>query len=503
MTKRILILIGCLAAAIGVVVGLPKLLKTTTALTYTVAEGESSSILPQRTERVDNTPHDVYRLYSSGQLVGVLTNRADLDAFLRQIYQELYAEQYPGSEVYLGTDVYLINEQSYLTYENIDRQIFDYLKENRLFTLKCTGVELSDENGVYAEIYVANETLFNNAMTQYMTYFISSDELSLLNRGDSTPQLKTYGSRAIGVTVQQTITMKEVYATPEEIRTTEEEVLEYLEYGDNTEREYYTVLRYDTVAGVGSKNHDLSATQVMNINRDKITSTDQILSEGMELCVTYFTSPIDVIVTKESMKKEPIIAQTVYRTNSEVREGVIRKVQTGVDGSKNSLYTERWINGVLVSGTLSSSVDTLQPINEIVEIGTMEIPGVGTGTFQWPVDNPSISCHWGCYYGHRAIDIQNAYDRYGNIYAADRGVIEVNSYNGINGNYVIIDHNNGYETYYGHMNVPSPLAVGTIVDKGDVIGQIGMTGLATGPHTHFFIMYNGERHDPCDGFLPC
>ena len=45
------------------------------------------------------------------------------------------------------------------------------------------------------------------------------------------------------------------------------------------------------------------------INRDQITSTDQILSEGMELCVTYFTSPIDVVVTKESMKKEPIMEQ--------------------------------------------------------------------------------------------------------------------------------------------------------------------------------------------------
>ena len=57
------------------------------------------------------------------------------------------------------------------------------------------------------------------------------------------------------------------------------------------------------------------------------------------------------------------------------------------------------------------------------------------------------------------------------------------------------------------MYVPSPLAVGTIVDKGDVIGQIGMTGRATGPHVHFFIFQkdengNRELHDPCE-FLDC
>ena len=500
--KRILLIIGCFIAAVGVVVGLPMLMKTT-APTYLLLEGQSASILSQRTLHVDPTTHEVYRLYNNGELVGVLEDRATLNTFLKNVYDEQYAEAYPDSEVGLGTDVYLIPEQSYLTYENIDDAICDYLMENKLFTLKCTGVEFSDENGIYAEIFVTNETLFNDAMNTYLSCFISVEDLATLNRGEQTPQLKTYGSRSVGVTVLQTIMMKEVFAAPEEIRTTEAEVLDYLEYGDNTDREYYTVHKYDTVAGVGSKNHDLSATQVMNINREQISSTDQILSEGMELCVTYFTSPIDIVVTKESMKKEPIIAQTVYQTDDSLRSGLFERIQVGVDGSKNSLYSERWINGVLVSGSLISSVDTMQPINEVIAVGTLQIPGYGTGSFQWPVDNPYISCHWGCYAGHRAIDIQNAYDRYGNVYAADRGVIEVNSYNGINGNYVIIDHNNGYETYYGHMNVPSPLAVGTIVDKGDIIGQIGMTGLATGPHTHFFIMYEGERRNPCDGFLPC
>jgi len=501
--KRILIVIGCLAAAVLIVV-LPRLLGASEASVFSVPDQEAEvSLLKQPARSMSRESHDIYKLYSSGELVGVVSDRQALDAFLREVYRTEYQADYPDSEVALGTDVYLTQEQSYLTYEDIDEKIFEYLRENHLFTLKCTGVEFSDDKGVYAEIYVSSEDLFNRAINSYMTCFINPEELALLNRGDSTPPLKTYGSRSVGITVSQNITMKETYAAPQEIRTDEASVLDYLEYGDNQNREYYTVQKYDTVAGVGSKNHGLSATQIMNINRDKITSVDQILPEGEELCVTYFTSPIDIIVTKETMKKEPIVAETIYQTDSSIREGETVRTQIGVDGSKNALYTERWINGVLVGGTLTSSVDTLQPVNEIISVGTFVIPGVGTGTFRWPVDNPTVTCHWGCYWGHRAIDIQNAYDHYGNIYAADRGVVEENSYNGVNGNYVIINHNNGYETYYGHMNMRSPLQVGDIVDKGDIIGQIGMTGAATGPHTHFFIMYEGTRYDPCNGFLPC
>lgn len=80
--------------------------------------------------------------------------------------------------------------------------------------------------------------------------------------------------------------------------------------------------------------------------------------------------------------------------------------------------------------------------------------------------------------------------------AADRGTVIENSYHYINGYYMIIDHNNGYTSYYGHMNKKGFYPVGTNVEKGEVIGQIGMTGKATGPHIHFFITKNGVRVNP-------
>ena len=63
------------------------------------------------------------------------------------------------------------------------------------------------------------------------------------------------------------------------------------------------------------------------------------------------------------------------------------------------------------------------------------------------------------------------------------------------GNYIMIDHGNGYSTLYAHL---SSLAVSTgqTVRKGQVIGYVGTTGHSTGPHLHFETRYMGEKYDP-------
>lgn len=500
--KKYLGIVISFFAAVLIVLFRPEVLKTDAVM---VLNGEmDDSLIHQRIIAAGKESVCVYKVYNSGRLIGVLNDRRKLSAFFQDIYDTEFKEQFPDSSVSFGKDMYLAEEIGFSRYEDIDDQILAYIKENRLFTVKATGVEFSDQNGIYAEIDVLNEEIYTQAMEEYLSYFIDPTDRARLKSGQGTPELKTYGSRSVAVSISQKITTKDVYANPDDVKMTKDEILEYLKYKDDTEKQYYTVQKYDTIAGVGAKNFGLSATQVMNINRDKISGPDQVLAEGEQLCVTYFNSPIDVVVTKESMKKEPIYAETVYVTNTELRKGITQVTQTGVNGSKNSLYQEKWVNGVLMNGTLISSIDTQQPVDEIVEVGTLVLPGIGTGSFRWPVDNHFISCGWGCYYGHRAIDIQNAYDKWGSIFASDSGVVEVNSYNYVNGNYITINHNNGYHTYYGHMVMPSPLAVGEAVEKGDVIGSIGQTGWATGPHTHFFIFDDdGNRYNPCNGFLDC
>jgi murein DD-endopeptidase MepM/ murein hydrolase activator NlpD len=76
------------------------------------------------------------------------------------------------------------------------------------------------------------------------------------------------------------------------------------------------------------------------------------------------------------------------------------------------------------------------------------------------------------------------------------GVIIKAKYSGGFGNMVVINHKNGYETYYSHLSkYAKSIKNGVFVKQGQIIGYVGMTGLATGPHLDFRIKFNNEFFD--------
>lgn len=71
------------------------------------------------------------------------------------------------------------------------------------------------------------------------------------------------------------------------------------------------------------------------------------------------------------------------------------------------------------------------------------------------------------------------------------------------GNAVVIQHGQKYQTLYGHMSrFARGMAAGTRVTQGQVIGYVGMTGLATGPHLHYEFRVDGRHVDPLGVKLP-
>ncbi len=71
------------------------------------------------------------------------------------------------------------------------------------------------------------------------------------------------------------------------------------------------------------------------------------------------------------------------------------------------------------------------------------------------------------------------------------------------GNLVILRHPNGYKTYYGHLSkIEKNIKQGTKVEQGQIIGFVGATGLATGPHLHYELRIKDRAVNPLTVSLP-
>jgi len=122
------------------------------------------------------------------------------------------------------------------------------------------------------------------------------------------------------------------------------------------------------------------------------------------------------------------------------------------------------------------------------------IPGVvGEGSFMWPTSG-YISQKFSWY--HQANDIANKSNP--PIVAAQGGTVVTAGWNaGGYGNYVVVDHGNGYRTLYAHMlNNSVAVSAGQRVSKGQKLGNMGSTGRSTGTHLHFEVKGPKGNIDP-------
>ncbi len=119
-----------------------------------------------------------------------------------------------------------------------------------------------------------------------------------------------------------------------------------------------------------------------------------------------------------------------------------------------------------------------------------------TGLFIWPTKGTISQRPWSL---HMAVDIAASTGT--PIYASDAGTVAESGWTNVGyGQYVLIDHGNGYRTLYAHMS-QRLVAAGQKVAKGQKIGLVGSTGNSTGPHLHFEIYRNGVIQNPL-AYLP-
>lgn len=122
-------------------------------------------------------------------------------------------------------------------------------------------------------------------------------------------------------------------------------------------------------------------------------------------------------------------------------------------------------------------------------------------TMKWPTKGTNITSEYGprnsptegASSNHKGIDIGVAEGT--EVYACEDGKVTTATTSGTAGQYIVIDHGNGYVSKYMH-NSELKVKVGKKVEKGDVIALSGNTGVSTGAHLHFQIEYDGKPIDP-------
>ncbi|MCK4941844.1 M23 family metallopeptidase, partial [candidate division WOR-3 bacterium] len=100
--------------------------------------------------------------------------------------------------------------------------------------------------------------------------------------------------------------------------------------------------------------------------------------------------------------------------------------------------------------------------------------------------------------GHYGIDI--AAPQFSPVVVAASGIVNGTGWDSLYGNYIVVEHNKNYSTFYGHLN-SIEVFDGSRISGGQIIGTVGSTGRSTSPHLHYEVRFRNEPVDPT-GYLP-
>ncbi len=274
---------------------------------------------------------------------------------------------------------------------------------------------------------------------------------------------------------------------------------------------YYTAVDGDSPYGIASK-LGMTMDQVAILNPGFSEKTEVLV--GDKFLMNQEEPFLAVMVTRTETYIEDTPYETQYVDDSTHFEGSTTVSQLGVYGTDSVTADISYINGIEVRRKELSRHTITEPVPKIIAVGTKPIPPNSdisiqnvNGQFYWPVGSATggkisemVSARGG-YSGHGGIDIV---DYYGSpIVAADSGKVLVSRWYYDYGYCVIIQHDNGLVTVYGHMSYLR-VSEGEYVTQGQQIGDMGATGRVTGTHLHFEIRrggINGAKLDPID-YLP-
>lgn len=428
---------------------------------------------------------NVYHVMLNGKEIGVVSDNKIIEAYKQQRPQEVQ-KNFPDVHVVLKTNGVTYSPERAFNPVTDDAAVIATL--NKALVPQPVGVELKVDGKAIA--IVKDQQTADQILAQVSAPFTpkakETSKVSALSASQG-EDISTAPSELEKVEFVQKVDKTEVPIEPEDLAKPED-VVKKLTTGDVTPSKY-TVVEGDCVSCIAKK---LGITKQFIYDNNPGIEDDK-LKLGSQLDVTVLKPALSVKTTEKIVKNQEIQYDTEYVKDDSLRVGVVEPISPGKNGLKKVTIQVTKVDGLMTEEKLVDEEIIDQPVTAKVKKGTKVIKGEGTGKFSWPVVSPSISSTYGIRWGklHKGIDITGNK----NIMAADNGKVIETGYKSDYGNYIIINHLNGYETLYGHLSKITTTE-GTIVEKGDKIGIMGSTGDSTGVHLHLEIHKNGSLENP-------
>ncbi len=489
---------------------------------YIIIAGLLSFLLINIEEvRTYNEPQEVYRVYIKGKSLGLIRSKKELENYIDK-KQSKVKSKYNVDKVYAPDELDITKEVTFNEKITSVAKIYKKIENISPFTidgytitikgLEKTNKEGKKEKAKDTNIYVLDKKVFKDAVTKTVQSFITKEKYDDY-KNDSQSEIKETGTILENLYIKNKISIKDKkIPVDKEIYQTEEDVSKILLFGTTEEQQKYTVKSGDTIEDVAF-NNKISPEEFLIANTD-FKDKNSLLFEGQQVTIGILHPQFDLVEENHTVSDQDVNFETETKYDNSKPKSYSAVERAGVKGKNRVTQKIQKVNGETTNVVTISTEELSAPVKEIIvkggrdplTIGGPNVSGYGEvvatrGEWGWPATCSTISSPFGYRWGglHDAVDIAGC--GYGsNIFAAQAGTVVKVAFKYDNGKYIIIDHHNGYYSFYGHLSGQA-VREGQNVQKGQVIGAMGKTGFATGVHVHFALWrgypyYGGRPLNP-------
>lgn len=470
-----------------------------------LSKDELEKYINEKTEHLINIK-EITKTYCSTNLEEVLNTDEVKKVLERSISTNYYSKETEQcvdivikdgetiEKIYTPNDLKIEKNMAYNKEISSVEDIYSKIVSKQSFTIKGYQFTLTNkENDKVTKIYTTDKKIFESAITSVIETYVGKDEYNsyLL---ETQKEIETTGTLIENVYINEDITVKDKQIPIDEvIYTSSSDLAQFLLFGNNPVDSTYIVKDEQMITDIAYEN-EISSQEFL-ISNPKYKNENALIKSGTEVSIKQTNPQVKVVVEMYSVEDKISEYKTIYQYDDTLYIGTEQISQQGENGLERISQRLKIENGATVYIEPKGKETLKQTKDKIVIKGDKAVPNVGDlNNWAWPSNSGYTNTsgyEWrihpitGVRHFHNGLDIGGT--GYNSpIYSANNGTVITKTYAWDFGNYIVIDHNNGYYTLYGHMSkFASGINVGDTVSRGQVIGYVGSSGQSTGPHIHF------------------